>query len=92
MPGQASATNSLPPDTADFLVMGGGIIGIALAADPLEIPESAIVLIEKEQQLASDASGLLHAGFYYSATASKRSSPRTATRRRLCTASSAGGE
>jgi L-2-hydroxyglutarate oxidase LhgO len=56
---------------ADFLVVGGGIIGVTTA---LELrrrnPGASIVLLEKEQSAGEHASGrnsgILHAGFYYS--------------------------
>lgn len=59
------------PRVTDFLVIGGGIIGVSLA---LELRRrhagSRIVLLEKEAQCGQHASGrnsgVLHAGFYYS--------------------------
>ncbi|HZD84313.1 MAG TPA: L-2-hydroxyglutarate oxidase [Gemmatimonadaceae bacterium] len=65
----------LPP-TADFLVIGGGIIGINIAlALVRRFPGQSIALIEKEDQLGMHASGrnsgILHAGFYYSADSLK---------------------
>ncbi len=65
----------LPP-TADFLVIGGGIIGINIAlALVRRFPAQSIALIEKEDQLGMHASGrnsgILHAGFYYSADSLK---------------------
>lgn len=61
---------------ADFLLIGAGIIGITLA---LELrrrqPGARIVVIEKEVQPGQHASGrnsgVLHAGFYYSADSLK---------------------
>jgi len=65
----------LPP-TADFLVIGGGIIGINIAlALVRRFPGQSIALIEKEDELGMHASGrnsgILHAGFYYSADSLK---------------------
>ncbi len=62
--------------TTDFLMIGGGVLGLTLA---LEIkrrrPSSQITLIEKEDQIAFHASGrnsgVLHAGFYYTADSLK---------------------
>ncbi|MBI5055563.1 MAG: L-2-hydroxyglutarate oxidase [Nitrospirae bacterium] len=57
--------------TSDFLVVGGGIIGINIARElKRQFSDSKIVLIEKEQECGLHASGrnsgVLHAGFYYS--------------------------
>lgn len=60
----------------DYLVIGGGIIGlnIAIALKKKE-PTCKIVLIEKERDVAMHSSGrnsgVLHAGFYYSADSLK---------------------
>ena len=64
------------PPTADFLVIGGGIIGINVAlALVRRFPGQSIALIEKEDELGMHASGrnsgILHAGFYYSADSLK---------------------
>jgi L-2-hydroxyglutarate oxidase len=55
---------------ADFLVIGGGIVGINIARQlKRTFPGSKIVLIEKEKECGIHASGrnsgVLHAGFYY---------------------------
>ena len=64
-------------DTADYVVVGGGIIGLTSA---LELRRRAgrkarIVLLEKEASCGEHASGrnsgVLHAGFYYSADSMK---------------------
>ena len=60
----------------DFLIIGGGIVGVTIA---LEIrrrwPDQSVLLIEKEASLGQHAStrnsGVLHAGFYYSADSLK---------------------
>src|SRR3989338_5835883 len=54
----------------DFLIIGGGIIGLGLArALKILRPSSKILIIEKEGNVAEHASGrnsgVLHAGFYY---------------------------
>jgi L-2-hydroxyglutarate oxidase len=62
--------------TADFLIIGGGVIGLNLA---LQIRRrhsaSKIILIEKEPHCGKHASGrnsgVLHAGFYYTADSLK---------------------
>ena len=60
----------------DFLVIGGGVVGVTIA---LELrrrhPEARALLIEKEPACGLHASGrnsgVLHAGFYYSADSLK---------------------
>ena len=57
--------------TTDFLVIGGGVIGINIARELKRLfSDSTIVIIEKEQGCGLHASGrnsgVLHAGFYYS--------------------------
>ncbi len=54
----------------DFLVIGGGIIGISVARELIKtFPDTKITLIEKENDCGLHASGrnsgVLHAGFYY---------------------------
>ena len=54
----------------DFLIIGAGIIGLAIAKVLREVyPEKEICIIEKENSLGAHASGrnsgVLHAGFYY---------------------------
>ena len=62
--------------TVDFLVIGGGVIGINIAlALKNKYSDSKIVVIEKEKSLGAHASGrnsgVLHAGFYYTADSLK---------------------
>ncbi len=54
----------------DFVIVGGGIIGLSLAKAIIEKDGSSrVALIEKEEEVALHASGrnsgVLHAGFYY---------------------------
>ncbi|MFA7323815.1 MAG: L-2-hydroxyglutarate oxidase [Candidatus Nanopelagicales bacterium] len=56
--------------SADVVVIGGGIVGLALADAWLaRHPSNSVVVVEKEHSLAEHASGrnsgVLHAGFYY---------------------------
>jgi L-2-hydroxyglutarate oxidase len=58
------------PATADVTVVGGGILGLACAAELLRRrPGTRLVLLEKERELAahqtSHNSGVVHAGIYY---------------------------
>ena len=60
----------------DFVIIGGGIIGLSIAKALIENNDkSSIALIEKENEVAMHASGrnsgVLHAGFYYSANSLK---------------------
>ena len=62
--------------TVDFLVIGGGIIGISIARElKSRNPDSSICILEKEYQCGMHASGrnsgVLHAGFYYTADSLK---------------------
>ncbi len=65
-----------PDRTPDFAVIGGGILGLTLALEIKRRQGSArVLLLEKEQRLGLHASGrnsgVLHAGFYYSAESLK---------------------
>lgn len=60
----------------DFLVVGAGIMGLSIARElSLRYPDAKITIIEKENEAAFHASGrnsgVLHAGFYYSADSLK---------------------
>jgi L-2-hydroxyglutarate oxidase LhgO len=63
-------------NTADFLVIGGGVIGLNLAlAIKQRYPEDRVTLLDKEKAFGLHASGrnsgVLHAGFYYTADSLK---------------------
>ncbi len=56
---------------ADFLIIGGGVIGLNIARNlKSRYPDASVTVIEKEQSSGHHASGrnsgVLHAGFYYS--------------------------
>src|SRR6266581_4366241 len=62
--------------TTDFLVVGGGIVGLTLALElKRRHTDSSVTLLEKELACGLHASGrnsgVLHAGFYYSANSLK---------------------
>ncbi|MBN2275881.1 MAG: L-2-hydroxyglutarate oxidase [Bacteroidales bacterium] len=62
--------------TSDFLIFGAGIIGLSIAREiKNKYPKSSITVIEKEPEIAMHStgrnSGVLHAGFYYSADSLK---------------------
>jgi hypothetical protein len=56
---------------ADFLIVGGGIVGLAIAQEiRTRFPPASVLILEKESGVALHASGrnsgVIHAGFYYS--------------------------
>ena len=56
--------------SADLVVVGAGVVGLALANRWLEVyPGNSVIILEKEDDVAMHASGrnsgVLHAGFYY---------------------------
>ena len=71
--------------TADFLVIGGGIVGLSIARElKSRSPGARVVLLEKEGECGLHASGrnsgVLHAGFYYSADSLKAKLTRDGNR------------
>ncbi len=61
---------------SDFLVIGGGVVGISIARElKRRHPEASVCLLEKEPECGLHASGrnsgVIHAGFYYSADSLK---------------------
>lgn len=74
------------PTSADFLVVGGGIIGLTVAlAMRRRHPDASVTLLEKEPAAGLHASGrnsgVLHAGFYYAADSWKARFTRDGNRR-----------
>ncbi len=56
--------------SVDLVVVGAGVVGLALANRWLEVnPSNSVIILEKENEVALHASGrnsgVLHAGFYY---------------------------
>lgn len=61
---------------SDFLVIGGGIVGLSIAMElKKRLSDAKIVILEKEKSCGMHASGrnsgVLHAGFYYAADSLK---------------------
>lgn len=61
---------------SDFLIVGGGIIGICVASElKRRYPDCGVTVLEKESSCGQHASGrnsgVLHAGFYYTADSLK---------------------
>jgi (S)-2-hydroxyglutarate dehydrogenase len=59
-----------PPARCDVVVIGGGILGLAVARELLSRhPDSTLCVLEREDRLAahqtSHSSGVIHAGIYY---------------------------
>jgi 2-hydroxyglutarate dehydrogenase len=59
-----------PPRTADVVVVGGGIVGLAVARELLvRDPDTQVCVLERERRLAAHqtthSSGVIHAGIYY---------------------------
>ncbi len=76
-------TNTKQPD---ILIIGGGIVGLTVArAARARWPDQSVTLLEKEDEVALHGSGrnsgVLHAGFYYSADSLKARFSRDGTRR-----------
>jgi L-2-hydroxyglutarate oxidase LhgO len=61
---------------SDFLIIGGGVIGLSLGISiQKKFPKSKVVIIEKEKKIAEHASGrnsgVIHSGIYYPADSLK---------------------
>ncbi len=70
----------------DFLVIGGGVIGLSIARVlKKRFSDSRVTLIEKEKGLGFHGSGrnsgVLHAGFYYSSDSLKAKFTHTGNQR-----------
>ena len=66
----SAPTTANPADSADLLVIGGGILGLAVAREMLQRrPGMRVLVVEREPQLAAHQtghnSGVVHAGLYY---------------------------
>lgn len=63
-------------EQTDYLIIGAGIMGLALSKELMKRkPDAKIIIIEKESDVAYHSSGrnsgVLHAGFYYTADSLK---------------------
>jgi (S)-2-hydroxyglutarate dehydrogenase len=61
---------AVPPRRCDFVVVGGGILGLAVSRELLaRHPGASLCVLERERRLAahqtSHSSGVIHAGIYY---------------------------
>ena len=70
----------------DLLIVGAGIVGLAVAREvKARHPDATVVILEKEAAVALHSSGrnsgVLHAGFYYTADSLKARFSREGTRR-----------
>jgi L-2-hydroxyglutarate oxidase len=71
--------------STDFLILGGGIIGLCVARElKRRFPDADVTLLEKEVACGLHASGrnsgIIHAGFYYSADSLKAKLTRSGNR------------
>ncbi len=60
----------MPDRSADLLIIGGGIVGLATALEAVtRFPEMRLIVLEKENQVAAHQtghnSGVIHSGLYY---------------------------
>lgn len=72
--------------TPDFLIVGGGVLGLRLGLEARRRhPEASVLLVEKEDRCGVHASGrnsgVLHAGFYYATDSLKARFTRDGNRR-----------
>ncbi len=70
---------------ADFLVVGGGVVGLSIARElKRRFSDTSVVLVEKEPECGMHASGrnsgVIHAGFYYTADSLKAKFTRDGNR------------
>jgi L-2-hydroxyglutarate oxidase LhgO len=74
------------PSSSDYLIVGAGIVGLSVARElRRRHPDATIAVLDKERELARHASGrnsgVLHAGFYYTADSLKAKLTRQGNQR-----------
>src|SRR5439155_13940184 len=72
-------------ETVDFLVVGGGVVGLSIARELKQrFADRGVALVEKEPECGLHASGrnsgVIHAGFYYTADSLKAKFTRDGNR------------
>jgi L-2-hydroxyglutarate oxidase len=70
MPSHPSHTHSPAPATCDLAIVGGGIVGLAVARElTRRHPRASVCVLEREPSIATHQtghnSGVIHAGVYY---------------------------
>jgi 2-hydroxyglutarate dehydrogenase len=70
MPGAGEQIATPPPARCDIAIVGGGIVGLAVARELIaRRPRASICVLEREDRLGSHQtalnSGVIHAGIYY---------------------------
>jgi L-2-hydroxyglutarate oxidase len=73
------------PTKTDFLIVGGGVVGLSIARElKRRFNDSSVALVEKESECGLHASGrnsgVIHAGFYYTAESLKAKFTRDGNR------------
>jgi (S)-2-hydroxyglutarate dehydrogenase len=71
--------------STDFLIIGGGVIGVSIARElKKRFSDASVIVLEKEAAVGLHASGrnsgVIHAGFYYSADSLKAKLTRAGNR------------
>ncbi len=66
----ATPQSAPPPERCDLAIVGGGIVGLAVAREMLaRNPQSSVCVLEREPQIGTHQtghnSGVIHAGVYY---------------------------
>jgi (S)-2-hydroxyglutarate dehydrogenase len=67
---KSSVEGAVPPERCEVAIVGGGILGLAVARELTQrLPRLSVCVLEREQELATHQtghnSGVIHAGIYY---------------------------
>jgi 2-hydroxyglutarate dehydrogenase len=70
MPATAASLSAQPPERCEVAIVGGGILGLAVARElTRRLPRLSVCVLEREGELATHQtghnSGVIHAGIYY---------------------------